>query len=87
MLRGAAVEYDLPVAGPHDTFKEARPPTAFPDAEAVAPAGTCTTVQACVNHWRDQCSLLVTATSDAPMGDPSSHAVEAVLPTLHSMQV
>lgn len=43
-LRGRAVQYDLPVDGPHDTFREARPLTAFPEAEAVAPAGTCAAV-------------------------------------------
>ena len=45
MLRGGAVQYDLPVDGPQDTFNEVRPLTAFPAAEAVAPAGTCAAVQ------------------------------------------
>lgn len=40
-LRGATVLYDLLEDGPQDTFNDARPLTAFPEAEAVAPAGTC----------------------------------------------
>ncbi len=35
------MEYDLLVDGPQDTFREDLPFTAFPDADAVAPAGTC----------------------------------------------
>jgi len=41
VVRGIAVEYDLLVDGPQDTFREDLPFTAFPDADAVAPAGTC----------------------------------------------
>ncbi len=41
MVQGIAVEYDLLVDGPQDTFREDLPFTAFPDADAVAPAGTC----------------------------------------------
>lgn len=44
MLGRGAVQYDLPVDGPQDTFSEARPLTAFPEAEAVAPAGTCAAI-------------------------------------------
>ena len=44
VLRGVAVQYDLLVDGPHDTFSEARPLTAFPEAKAVAPTGTCTAI-------------------------------------------
>ena len=44
-----AVLKDLLVDGPHITFNEARPFTAFPDVEAVAPTGTCI-------HLRSGCS-------------------------------
>ena len=33
--------YDLLEEGPQETFNDARPLTAFPEAEAVAPTGTC----------------------------------------------
>lgn len=40
-MRGRAVENnDFLVDGPQDTFREDLPFTAFPDADAVAPAGT-----------------------------------------------
>ena len=38
---GAEVLNLLAVDGPQKTFNEARPLTAFPEAEAVAPTGTC----------------------------------------------
>lgn len=49
------MQYDLPVDGPQDTFSEARPLTAFPEAEAVAPAGTCAAVAAVEKRtWKQQ---------------------------------
>ena len=61
-MRGRAVEYDFLVDGPQDSFKEDLPFTAFPDADAVAPAGTCAakppeistpTVQTCLTNIVD----------------------------------
>lgn len=55
------MQYDLPVDGPQDTFSEARPLTAFPEAEAVAPAGTCAAVAAIekrTSHQHEQNILL-----------------------------
>ena len=62
VVRGRAVEYDFLVDGPQDTLREDLPFTAFPDADAVAPAGTCAakppeistpTVQTCLTNIVD----------------------------------